>query len=145
MTGDFQATVTALTRPAATDVWAKAGLMVRDSLEPGARHAHLCTTPVHGLSFHWRPSTNDYSEDMDRPVISHAALKLPIMLRLIRSGDTITAQYSTDHGKTFRAAGDPLTFDPPLPKSVYVGLAITAHNANKISEARFRDLQIQRR
>jgi len=39
-----------------------------------------------------------------------------------------------------RAAGHPITFYPPLPKSVYVGLAVTAHNAGEVSEAKFRDL-----
>jgi hypothetical protein len=119
--------------------------MVRESVEAGARHAHLGTTSDQGLFFQWRPLTNAYTDDHDRPVISHAALKLPIMLRLTRSGDTITAQYSTDQGRSIRAAGDPLTFHPPLAKTVYVGLAVTAHNPNQVSEAKFRGLRIEQR
>ncbi len=143
--GGFQATVTALTRPSATDIWAKAGLMIRESVEPGARHTHIGTTSDRGLYYQWRLMTNNYTDDHGRPVISHAALELPIVLRLTRLGETITAEYSTDQGKTFRTTGNPVTFHPPLPRSVHVGLAITAHNANRISEARFSRLQIQER
>ena len=34
-----------------------------------------------------------------------AAMKLPILLRLTRRGDTITAEYSRDNGKSFQPAG----------------------------------------
>jgi hypothetical protein len=144
VTGNFQVTVTALTRPTATDLWAKASLMVRESVEPGARHAHLGTSGGYGLYLQWRPLTNDYTDALD-PLLSHSALKLPILLRLVRTGTTITAQYSNDQGRTFRAAGGPLTFDPPLANTVYVGLAVTSHQANQISEAQFRGLQIRQR
>jgi WD40 repeat protein len=143
--GSFQATVTALTRPSATDIWAKAGLMIRESVEPGARHAHLGVTSDRGLYYQWRLMSNNYTDDHGRPVISHAALEMPIVLRLTRQGETITAEYSTDQGQTFRTAGDPVTFHPSLPRSVHVGLAITAHNASQISEAKFRGLQIEQR
>jgi hypothetical protein len=141
--GDFRATVMALTRPTAVDEWAKAALMLRDSIDPGARHLHLGISPAHGLYLQCRSFTNDYTDDVGSPRAIPAALKPPLMLRLIRQGDKITAQYSTDHGKSFRTAGDPVTFYPPLPRSVFVGLAVTAHNAAKVTEARFRDLRIE--
>jgi AAA domain-containing protein/WD40 domain-containing protein len=141
--GDFQITVAALTRPAATDEWAKAGLMVRDSLEPGARHMSLFTTPGNGLILQWRRTANGDSDNDF--VIENAKLRLPVVLRLTRQGDALRGEYSTDHGKSFHSAGDPLAFAPALPKTVYVGLAITAHNVNRISEAQFSGLQIQKR
>ena len=70
-------------------------------------------------------------------------LRLPIVLRLTRQGDTITARYSTDEGKSFQAACEPMTFDSPLPKTVYAGLAITAHDASQTSEARFSGLRVE--
>jgi WD40 repeat protein len=138
--GNIQITVRALTRPTATHVWAKAGLMIRESLDPGARDAYLVTTPANGLSFQWRSTANEDCETQE--VISHAALKMPITLRLTRQGDIITAEYSKDGGKSFQQGGDPLSFAPPLPKTLYVGLAITSHAGSKISEAKFQDLQI---
>jgi len=72
-------------------------------------------------------------------------LRLPIVLRFTRRSDTISAQYSIDEGKTFEAAGSPSTYSSPLPKTLYAGLAITAHDATQLSEAKFRDLRIEKR
>jgi len=141
--GDFQITVVALTRPTATDEFAKAGLMVRESLEASARHTSLFTTPANGFVHQWRRTANGDSDNAF--VIENARLRLPIVLRLTREGDTFRGEYSTVHGKSFHSAGDPLAFAPALPKTVYVGLAITAHNVNRISEAQFSGLQIQKR
>src|SRR5206468_1556269 len=46
VTGDFQVTVEALTLPTATDPYAKAGLMIRESLDPEARNVYLVTSPA---------------------------------------------------------------------------------------------------
>jgi regulation of enolase protein 1 (concanavalin A-like superfamily) len=142
--GDVQITVKALGRPVETDEWAKAGLMIRETLEPGARHAMLVTTPQHGLAFQWRDTTGGESASPGASVIESDDLKTPIVLRLTRKGKVITAEYSTDDGKTFKSAGDALTFPADLPKTVYVGLAITAHEDSKLSEAKFSDLAVKR-
>jgi hypothetical protein len=143
VTGDFQITVRALTRPVGAHEWAKAGLMVRDSLAAGARNGHLVLTAQHGIQWQWRPSGEQETVDVKAEVIPHAALKLPILLRLTRRGNTIAAETSQDGGRSFRRAGDPVRFDSPLPKSVYAGLAITAHDESQISEAKFRDLRLE--
>jgi hypothetical protein len=144
MDGDVQLTVKALDKPTATSDWAKAGLMVRDSLDGGARFADLVVTPANGLAFQWRPVANSANDLGNNVSIDTDTLKPPITLRLIRKGNTITAQYSTDDGKTFQSAGDPYTFDQALPKTLYVGLAITAHDASKVSESHFSNLDIKK-
>jgi WD40 repeat protein len=141
VTGDFRITVRALTRPSATDVWAKAGLMLRESLEPGARDAFLITSPANGLAWQWRGATDDYTAHQE--VLPDRALKLPITLRLTRRGDTVAGFYSWDDGNSFRPAAPPYAFEQPLPETLYAGLAITAHNASRISEAKFAALQIE--
>jgi hypothetical protein len=103
----------------------------------------LFTTPGNGLVQQWRRTANSDSDN--EFVIENARLRLPIVLRLTRQGDTLRGEYSTVNGKSFHSAGDPLAFAPALPKTVYVGLAITAHNASRISEAQFSDLQVQKR
>lgn len=139
--GDSRITVRALTPPAATHEWAKAGLMVRESLGPGARHAFLMLTARHGIQCLWRPIS---SGAVDLAFAAREATpKLPITLRLTRHGAAICADYSSD-GTNFQPAGQLLQFEPALPRTVYVGLAITAHDASKISEARFSGLQIQK-
>jgi hypothetical protein len=142
--GDVQITVKALGKPTETDEWAKAGLMIRESLEPGARHALLASTPLNGLAFQWREAAGGESAWPEAPSIESGDLKTPILLRLTRKGKVITAEYSTDDGKTYKSAGDALTFPDDLPKTVYVGLAITAHEDSKISEAKFSGLEVKK-
>jgi hypothetical protein len=147
VTDDVQVRVKMLTRPTGTSPHAKAGLMIRDSLEAGARHASLL---IHhrrsGLAFQWRHRANDYPGTAGRSsVVRSAALLLPITLRLTRRGSTVIPEYSSDDGRSYQPAGLPITFGDPLPKTVYVGLAITAHAPGRISEARFRDLSFQQR
>jgi regulation of enolase protein 1 (concanavalin A-like superfamily) len=144
MDGDVQITVKALDKPTATNDWAKAGLMIRESLDSGARFADLVLTPANGLAFQWRPTANSATDLGNDQPIDTDTLKPPITIRLTRKGKTITAEYSTDDGKTFQSAGDPFTFEQDLPKTVYVGLAITAHDASQISEAHFSNLDIKK-
>jgi TolB protein len=139
--GDFQITVTALTRPTRTHEAAEAGLMIREGLEAGSRHAMLVTQAAHGLSLQWRPIKGEGTEFTE--AIAAETLQLPLMLRLTRRGNTITAHYSLDEGRSFQAAGDPILFAPPLAKGVHAGLAITAHDESQVSEAKFRDLKIE--
>jgi regulation of enolase protein 1 (concanavalin A-like superfamily) len=145
VTGDFRMTVRVLTRPTETHEYAKAGLMIPESLAAGARNGHLVTTARHGVQWQWRPGGDGATVDVKGEVISHACLRLPILLRLTRRGNTITAQYSRDEGWSFQPAGPPLTFDPPLASTVYAGLAITAHDENQVSEAKFSGLEIRKR
>lgn len=142
--GDVQVTVRALTKPTHTHDWAKAGIMIRESLEPGARHAMLVLTPANGLAFQWRMQRNDISEWPGSAAIDSDSLLPPLVLRLTRRGNTITPEYSTDNGQTFQSAGDPVTFETALPRTVHVGLAITAHTTAQVSEAKFSNLEIRK-
>ncbi len=45
-----------------TDDWAKAGVMIRESLAAGSTHAMLVVSPASGLAFHRRPTTGAASE-----------------------------------------------------------------------------------
>lgn len=142
--GDGQITVKGLTRPTATFEWAKAGLMLRESLDGSARDAILALTPSHGLAFQYRTTANGDADWPGASALEASELKLPITLRLTRQGNTITPEYSIDDGQSFEPAGDPLTFDQDLPRTVYVGLAVTSVDITQISRAKFRDLVIQR-
>jgi hypothetical protein len=68
---------------------------------------------------------------------------VPITLRLTREGSTIRSEYSTDGGESFHLVGEPLQFDKPLPGTLYVGLASTAHDTSQVSEARFKELVLR--
>jgi hypothetical protein len=148
VTGDFQITVQALTTPTPTDEWAKASLMLRESLEAGARNVYLLSTGTHGLIYQWRPAAAGPTDSIgviQRPAPAPTLLKLPLLLRLTRRGNTITAQYSRDQGRSFQPAGAPYQFDEPLPETAYGGPAITAHDASQVSEAKSDGLEIRKR
>lgn len=146
VTGDFRATAKALTTPLETNEWARAGLMLRDSLEPGARNAYLFTTAAHGLIYQWRPVADDATESIGviKNVSGRTRLKLPMVLRLTRQGNVLTMEYSQDDRQSFQRAYPPYEFRPALPRTVYVGLAISAQNAGLVSEAKFSGLEITR-
>ena len=142
--GDFQITVRMLTRPTGVHENSQAGLMVRESLDPSARHALLCPDfSLLDVELKWRSVANESSDS--EPVLPPEALQFPITLRLTRRGQTLSAELSRDDGKSFQPAGAPLTFDEPLPATVYAGLAISAHNPQKITEAKFSGLEIRKR
>jgi hypothetical protein len=143
LAGDFRITVTALTRPTGEQPWAKAGVMLRESLEGGARDAYLVITPGRGLAFQWRAATGDLTNTgLPLPSVSQ---KMPITLRLTRQGDTVWAEYAQDPGERFESAGDRLVFTPALARRLYAGLVITSHQSGNLSEATFSGLTIQNR
>jgi hypothetical protein len=141
VTGDFRVSVRALTRPGPTDDWAQAGLMVRESLDPGARHVSLIVTQAHGVDYKLRPTPHGNVVEQRDP--SQGGLKLPITLRLTRRGQTMTAECSRDRGKSFRAFGTPYTLEAPLPATLNVGLAIASYDPGRMTSARFADLVIE--
>jgi hypothetical protein len=139
--GDFQLTATILDRPSQTGSGARAGVMVRESLEGSARMAFLAGTAANGLGFQYRTQSDQPALPFG-VLIADASFKPPFLLRLVRRGSTIAPLLSAD-GKTFLQAGSPRTFDPPLPESLYLGYAITAQNPDDIATNSFRDLTIE--
>jgi WD40 repeat protein len=147
VTGDFKATVVLLGRPKLPpgsgdpgSEQAKAGLMVRESLEPGARHVSLLAHATGYLQSQWRLSANE--DTSEEEALPDAKLKTPIVLRLTRRGNVVRAHYSQDNGQSFQPAGEPVQFDEALARRVYVGLAVSAADINGFTEAKFRRLQI---
>jgi regulation of enolase protein 1 (concanavalin A-like superfamily) len=74
--------------------WAKAGLIVRASTEPGADYAAVLVTPDHGVRMQW-----GYGHDE-----GGGGGPAPRWLRLTRDGDTITGEQSSD-GEDWRRVG----------------------------------------
>jgi hypothetical protein len=135
VTGDFQVTARMLDKPT------KAGVMVRETLDGPSRMAFLAGTAASGVVFQYREETEDSTVLAGRPVIASADFRPPVLLRLVRRGNTIASFVSAD-GTTFIPAGPPKTFDPPLPADLYVGYAITAQNPGSIATSTFSDLAI---
>jgi len=137
--GDFQITVRVLAPPSHSSEWAKSGLMLRDSLDPGARTAYVYVTAGNGLVFQWRALARGNTALYQ--ALDAESLRLPILLRLTRRGNEVAAAFSQDEGKSFSPAGAPYHFERALPERLYVGLAATAHNSSQVTEATLSGLE----
>src|SRR4051812_6032725 len=75
-----------------TNGWAKAGVMIRDSLAANAPNVFLAATPEwHGITAQQRAATGDNTGN----VAGHAVIP-PYWLRLTRTGTTVIAATSPD-------------------------------------------------
>lgn len=116
-----------------TDPWAKAGVMIRESLNANSTHASMVVTPASGVSFQRRASTGGNSDHT-----TLAGITAPHWVRLVRSGNTFTAYQSTDGAAWTTVGSQTIT----MASSVYVGLAVTSHNNTALATATFDNLSI---
>jgi DUF1680 family protein len=114
--GDLVARVASLDP---TDAWAKAGVMIRETLAANSAFAMSVVTPSNGSSLQYR-SAAGASAGMN-PTSPGAA---PTWLRITRAGNVFSGAASAD-GSTWTPLG---TIAIPMGATVYIGLCVTAHN-----------------
>ena len=119
-----------------TDAWAKAGVMIRENLTPGSRHAFVAVTPGNGVSFQSRASTGGTSTSA-----SVSGIAAPTWVKLARSGSQLSAYRSSD-GVTWTQVGSTRTID--MAPVIYVGLAVTSHNNGVLNSASFSNVSLQK-
>lgn len=132
VTGDVQITarVTGIDN---TDPWAKAGVMLRQSLAAGSRQVSTVLTPANGVSYQRRTSTNGASA-----YTAGARTVAPYWVRIERVGNLVTSSSSAD-GSTWKVIR---TQTVTLGTSIYVGLAVTSHNDGQLCTATFTNVQL---
>jgi hypothetical protein len=111
-----------------TDPWAKAGVMIRESLNDDARHASVFVTPGNGVAFQSRSATAGTSTSSNT-----TGLAAPYWVKIMRSGSTFTAYRSAD-GVSWTSMG---SRSISMGSTCYIGLAVTAHNSATICTATF--------
>ncbi|MHC4702406.1 MAG: PA14 domain-containing protein, partial [Planctomycetota bacterium] len=118
------------------------GIMMRQTLEPGSAFA-MATFSSGGQAYiHTRSAADADSVQGTQVPTYPASLLIPQWLRLTRSGDIFTAEYSVD-GNTWNIAGDPVSV--PMSATVYVGLAVTADQPNEnrlVNKTRWEGVEI---
>ncbi|KAA2266559.1 hypothetical protein F0L68_02140 [Solihabitans fulvus] len=132
--GDGSSTTVRLTAQQPTDPWAKAGIMVRNSISsagssPG--YVVLAATPEHGYVLQWDSDGNGYLDSTSASVGSAA---YPSWLRLSRSGNTYTGAYSAD-GSTWVTVGSATV--PGAAAGQDAGFFATSHQAGVVGRAAF--------
>jgi len=110
---------------------AKAGVMIRESLEAGSTHAMVNIQPMNEVQFLRRLETALESEADGQDGVS-----TPVWVRLTRSGNTFTGEYSVD-GNTWETLGSATI---PMLLDVYIGLIVCSHDANATCTAEFSDV-----
>lgn len=115
------------------DPWTKGGLMIRERLTAGSRHASVFATPtsVNGIAFQRRVVENGASVHTSGP-----GQQVPIWLRLVRQGDLVNAYQRIADTEPWTSIGSETLAG--LSASVYVGMAVTSHLDGTVAHARFR-------
>jgi hypothetical protein len=125
-----------------TDPWAKAGVMIRETLGAGSKFAAVYVTPGSGCSFQGRLDT-DVAAVSDSAVrtTEQQAIVAPYWVKLERDfAGNFRASYSAN-GSTWTL----MTWNPQnisMSADVYVGLVLTSHNNDEICEATFSNVTI---
>jgi hypothetical protein len=115
-----------------TNEWAKAGVMIRETLDPDSAHAFACVTPANGVAMQYRPSKGGTSVNYNQTGVA-----APYWVKLERSiSGLFTVSHSTN-GTTWEQVTGSTPQNIPMTANVYIGLALTAHDAALTCQAVF--------
>jgi len=124
-----------------TNGWAKAGVMIRETLDPGSKFAAVYITPGNGCRFQARMTADaDATSDTDVVSSTQTAITAPYRVRIERDAAGNFRGYYSSNGTTWQS----MTWNPqniPMSSNVYIGLALTSHSAGVICQAMFSDVQ----
>lgn len=116
-----------------TSTDAKAGVMIRSSLEANATHALMEIIPNNTAEFIYRaasPGNSGYAPG--------GAATAPLWVRVVRSGDTFTAFRSSD-GAAWTQVGSTTI---AMPADVRIGLAVTSNTSSELCTAVFDNVNV---
>jgi len=120
-----------------THIFAKAGVMIRESLEPNSKYAFVCVSPASGVAFQYRLNV-----DTDADGTTEAGITAPYWVKLERSiSGNFTASISAN-GSTWVAVVNSKPQNISMNATVYVGLALTSRDDALSCTAKFSNVQI---
>ena len=109
--------------------WEKAGVMVRDSLEPDSVNAAVLLTPGNGIRFQYRLTAGTATQREFDPNIT-----APYWVKLNRTaGGLVRAYYSPDGATWKQFTLRTVAMTAPI----YVGLAVSSHDVRATCQAGF--------
>lgn len=123
--GTITARVSGLTN---TNVWTKAGVMLRQSLDPGSLHVFMLVSAANGLALQSRATQGGGSTSQ-----AGATSVAPVWVRLVRSGSVFTGYSSADGVNWTYVSQQTLILNTTL----YAGLAVTSHQNGVLATATF--------
>jgi len=124
-----------------TDPWAKCGVMIRQTLDPGSKFGAVYITPGNGCRFQAR-LTPGSDATSDTPVVTpeQTAITAPYWVKLERDAAGNFNGYYSSNGVSWKAmAWNPQRIS--MPQNVYIGLALTSHSSGVTGKAEFSNVQ----
>ncbi|MHC4226924.1 MAG: hypothetical protein ACYSW0_05795, partial [Planctomycetota bacterium] len=120
-----------------THAWAKAGVMIRETLDADSKHAFAAITPENGVASQGRTDTGNASFNT-----AELGITAPHWVRLERDvAGNFTVSHSTN-GSAWVSVENAVPTNIPMDGTVYVGLALTGHDAALTCEAVFSNVTI---
>ncbi|MCM8532078.1 MAG: Ig domain-containing protein [Lentisphaeraceae bacterium] len=118
VTGDVELTAKIQSLDA-EHIWAKAGVMIRETLDADSKHAMTVITPDSGVSFQRRVSTGSNSKHSTIP-----GIQAPEFVRVVRNDNLFTGYYSSSNNVWFPIN----SIEIDMATETQVGLAVTSHD-----------------
>ena len=112
-----------------TNVSAKTGVMIRESLAANARCAGVYVTPSSGIQFIWRSTAGSMVS-----IATKSGLVAPYWVRLNRTGNSFSAYYS-GNGTTWTQLSTSKTIS--MTSGAYIGTAVTSGTTSAFSTGVF--------
>ena len=120
-----------------THAWAKAGIMIRETLDAGSKHAFACVSPGNGVAFQGRTGTDAASFSTNQTDIA-----APHWVKLERDAAGNFAVSHSANGSTWQSVANAVPANIPMASNVYIGLALTSHDEAQTCEAVFSNVTI---
>jgi alpha-L-fucosidase len=114
--------------------WAKAGIMMRETLNADSRYVVNFMSPANGVALQQRTGTGASSAG----VAGTSGVAAPYWVRLVRGGNAFTGYSSTD-GTNWTALG---TTTVSMMDDIYLGLAVCSVNDGTLCQAQFDNVSI---
>ncbi|MBN2180720.1 MAG: LamG domain-containing protein [Sedimentisphaerales bacterium] len=122
-----------------TNPYAKAGIMIRDTLEPGSRNVGLFVTPENGTRYQRRVTADDSYQDTLYINDANDPNWAPNWVKLERTSSGLVRAYYSEDG-TFTDGFSVYVVSMDFP--IYIGLAVTSHDAKAVCEAVFSNVTV---
>jgi len=98
--------------------------MIRETLDPESAHAFACITPSNGVASQYRPSTGGTSVN-----VNQTGVTAPYWVKLERNISGLFTVSHSANGSTWQAVTSATPQNIPMGSTVYIGLAVTSHDA----------------
>jgi phosphatidylserine/phosphatidylglycerophosphate/cardiolipin synthase-like enzyme/regulation of enolase protein 1 (concanavalin A-like superfamily) len=127
LTGDGQI-VARVSSVGDVNAWAKAGVMIRETLSPGSAFAQMLVSAGKGTAFQYRTSSGASALN-----VTGTTAAAPLWIKIVKAGNVISGSQSAD-GTSWQSIGS-ATFT--MASTVFVGLAVVSHTNTQLCTAAF--------